>query len=256
MTDATHWITNASHGSSLREYRFQIDQQGRSIPGHAWLPRTNGRLAPLVLLGHGGSGHKRAELLTDLGEWFAIEAGIASVAIDGPYHGDRVPAPMSAADYQARNIQEGVETVVDRMVDDWAAAVKAVQLAGLANVSRLGYIGMSMGARFGIPTAAALGSSLTCAVFGKFGLQQADPYPSRLVPLERTRSEAGHISAPTLLHCQWDDEIFPRSGQFQLFAALGSQGKQLLAHPGGHGETKPTAVRSWREFIASFLTQG
>jgi hypothetical protein len=30
-------------------------------------------------------------------------------------------------------------------------------------------------------------------------------------------------------------------------------GKQLLAHPGGHGETKSTAVRSWREFIASYL---
>jgi hypothetical protein len=31
------------------------------------------------------------------------------------------------------------------------------------------------------------------------------------------------VSAPVLYHVRWDDEIFPRDGQFELFEALAPQ---------------------------------
>ena len=41
------------------------------------------------------------------------------------------------------------------------------------------------------------------------------------------RAAAQAVSAPVLYHVQWNDEIFPRDGQFELFDALGSADKQL-----------------------------
>ena len=106
-----------------------------------------------------------------------------------------------------------------------------------------------MGARFGLPTAAALGRRLRCAVLGKFGIRQAAPlHPGLLAPALMTAA-AHAVSAPVLYHVQWNDEIFPRDGQFELFDALGSADKQLIARPGPHGQTHPDDEASWLDFL-------
>ena len=58
------------------------------------------------------------------------------------------------------------------------------------------------------------------------------------------------ISAPVLFHVQWDDEVFPRDGQFELFGALASEDKCLFARSGRHAETHPDDEASWQAFIA------
>jgi fermentation-respiration switch protein FrsA (DUF1100 family) len=57
------------------------------------------------------------------------------------------------------------------------------------------------------------------------------------------------ISVPVLYHVQWDDAIFPRDGQFELFDALACADKRLLARPGPHAETHPDDEASWQDFI-------
>jgi dienelactone hydrolase len=212
-----------------------------------WSPQHADRPQPLVLLGHGGSGHKRGNRQLELARWFATEAGACSVAIDGPYHGDRALEP--GADYQRRMAGDGIETVTDDMVGDWLAALDVV--TGLHGVhgERVAYLGLSMGTRFGLPFVAAAGSRLRCSVLGKYGMQQPAGMPADIDMGPRFAEDAPRITVPVLYHVQWDDELFPRAGQLALFDLLGSPGRQLIGFPGKHAETSAVAVNAWREFV-------
>ncbi|WP_083750655.1 hypothetical protein [Kribbella sp. ALI-6-A] len=212
-----------------------------------WSPERVNGLPPLVLLGHGGSGHKRGKRQLDLARWFATEAGAAAVAIDGPYHGDRALAP--GADYQRRMADTGIAKVTDGMVADWLATLNAVTALDDVDGDRVAYLGLSMGTRFGLPFVAAAGSRLRCAVLGKYGMQQPAGMPAEIDMGPRLAEDAPGITVPVLYHVQWDDELFPRAGQLALFELLGSPGKQLIGFPGKHAETSAVSIDAWREFV-------
>ena len=201
-----------------------------------------------MLLFHGGSGHKRCERHLRMGRWLAA-AGLAVIAIDGPYHGERVQARLAPPAYQQLIADEGIEKVTRRMTADWLAAVSALAGQGLADAARVSVFGMSMGARFGLPAAAALGPRLQCAVLGKFGIRQRPPLHPGLHAPGLIAAAARAVTAPVLCHVQWNDEIFPRNGQFELFDALGSADKQLIARQGAHGRTHPDDEAFWQGFI-------
>jgi hypothetical protein len=126
MHETLEWIERPVAHGGVVERSFRLGRTASTVPGALWLPSSPVSAPPLVLLGHGGSGHKRAERIVSRARWFASHARIAALAIDGPYHGDRVPAPMAAADYQGRMAAEGIEVVLDRMTDEWRATVDAL----------------------------------------------------------------------------------------------------------------------------------
>jgi dienelactone hydrolase len=253
MPDAmigVEWLGEGT-GAGNAERPFLLHRRAGPVPGVLWSPRAPARPA-VVLLFHGGSGHKRSERLLRMGSWLASAAGLAAIAIDGPYRGDRAPAPMAPSVYQQLIVDEGIERVTARMTGDWLAAVSALAALRLVDDANVSVFGMSMGARFGLPTAAALGSRLRCAVLGKFGLRQAEPLHPGLCAPGLMLSAARAVSAPVLYHVQWDDAIFPRDGQFELFDALASGDKRLMARPGPHSETHPDDEASWQEFMKRF----
>lgn len=247
LPPAFEWTARAADDAGAFERPFRVARAGSTIPGVLWSPSTPKERCPVVLVGHGGSGDKYSERVVGLARWFAGH-GIATVAIDGPYHGERASSPLSVGDYQARIIAEGAEVVIDRMVDDWRATLDAVGKLEAIDATAVAYVGMSMGTRYGLPLAAELGHRLRCAVFGKFGLRTAQ-LPSAMHPTERIRWDAQRVSVPVLFHMQWDDEIFPRDGQLDLFTLLGTSDKRLIAYSGPHGDTPKSAVTAWCEFV-------
>ena len=106
MAEMLEWIGRAVVDGDVVEREFRLSRTGSTVPGVLWLPAAPASNPPVVLLGHGGSGHKRNERNVSLARWFASRAGLAALAIDGPYHGDRVAAPMPAAEYQPRVVAE------------------------------------------------------------------------------------------------------------------------------------------------------
>jgi len=245
--DQVEWLGKEG-GRGCTERSFLLHRLQGAVPGVLWSPEDRVPQAT-VLLFHGGSGHKRSERHLRMGRSLAL-AGLAVIAIDGPGHGDRGPAPMPPRVYQQLIVDEGIEKFTGRMTADWLDAVSALASQGLADAARVSVFGMSMGARFGLPAAAALGPRLQCVVFGKFGTRQREPLHPGLRAPGLIVAAARAVSAPALCHVQWDDEIFPRDAQFELFDALGSTDKQLIARQGAHGQTHPDDEAFWQGFIS------
>jgi len=86
-------------------------------------------------------------------------------------------------------------------------------------------------------------------VFGKFGTQSTPGINAGLHAPHRVLDDASAVTAPVLFHVQWDDEIFPRPGQLQLFDAFVSPDKELLGFAGGHRNTPEHASAMWHGFI-------
>ncbi|MFF1820081.1 dienelactone hydrolase family protein [Kribbella sp. NPDC058245] len=246
MADTFDWVGEPATDRDVTERRFNLVRDTGVVPGILWLPAGPHRYPkPLVLLGHGGSGHKRAARQLGLGRWFASEWDIAAVAIDGPFHGDRQHHDVTA--------WIGVDAVTDGMVDDWTATLDALINLDLVDSGRVAYLGLSMGTRYGLPYVAAANRRLCCAVLGKYGLLQSPVVSAPVDAAARVARDAPRVDVPVLFHVQWDDELFPRSGQFELFDQLGSQDKQLIAFPGTHRTSPPMAIRYWCEFVIEHL---
>ena len=178
---------------------------------------------------------------------------MAAVSIDGPLHGDRVSEQLDRRQYQERMAAMGVDKVTDGMVDDWSATLEALSYLDSIDANRIAYIGFSMGTRFGLPYVAAAGDRLRCAVLGKNGMRQTAAMPTSVNMAQRFKQDAPTIKVPVLFHVQWDDELFPRDGQFELFDMIGANDKRLIAFPGPHGAAAPAAIEAWCAFVAHHL---
>jgi dienelactone hydrolase len=247
------WLGEPISEAGVTERRFNLERESGIVPGILWTPMEQSRPVPLILMGHGGSGHKRADRQLMLGRRFAAVSQVAAAAIDGPFHGDRVAEKVDRRQYQAMMAAIGVDKVTDGMVDDWGATLDALsQLDGI-DAERIAYMGFSMGTRFGLPYVAAAGERLRCAVLGKNGMRQASSMTTAAHMAPRFERDAPHIKLPLLFHVQWDDELFPRDGQFELFDLFGTSDKRLIAFPGLHGVAAPEAVQAWCEFVTHHL---
>lgn len=206
------------------------------IRGMLWIPaRASGsKPAPLILAGQpGGSAgleHTRPRLFSRARA--AAQAGFATATIEMPGSGDR-PLPEGVA--QARTeLREAVSAgipvspdVVDRLVlplvdhavPDWLVALD--ELLELPEVS--GPVGYSGGVVSIAVRLAAVDRRIAAAVL----------FAGSYVP-ESIMQQARHVSVPTYMLLQWDDEGNDRQMALDLFEALGSREKTLNANLGGH----------------------
>jgi dienelactone hydrolase len=218
---------------SARKVRFTVPQPEEDVPAILWLPERPARRRPLVLLGHGGGLDKETRYIDRLGTWLAGGHGIAGLAIDLPFHGERTPAGELGLSALARRSRMGLRGWRERnagatgqAVADWKAAMGAAQTHDHLPHGPIGYFGVSMGTRFGVPLIAAE-PRITAAVLGLFGVPPADTGSA-------FARAARQVTVPVLFLQQLDDRLFPRDDGRALFDLLGSPDKTLHANPGGH----------------------
>lgn len=241
------WIGDAATARGVTERRFDLERAGRTVPGVLWEPEDRTPETPLVLLGHGGSGHKRQDYLLAVARRFA-RRGIAAAAIDGPVHGDRRaggPSNGTAEMVEFSRMWRDDPAMTDEMVADWRATLDALQAPTVLGTGPVGWWGLSMGTILGLPVVAAE-PRISVAVLGLMGLNG----PSK----DRLRTDAAALTCPLLFLVQWDDELFARERAFDLFTEFGTTDKRLHANPGTHIQVPAEEFVGSVEFLARHLT--
>jgi dienelactone hydrolase len=242
------WTQNAVSVDGVCERGFTVERNGQGIPGVLWHPSEPSTPRPLVLMGHGGSAHKRNERMQMLGRMFSLDYGWCAAAIDGPAHGERGPV-TDANDPAYRQMWQRSD-IVQSMIDDWTTTLDA--LSGLAEIdpSRVGYWGVSMGTMFGLPYVAS-DHRVRVAVLGKAGMSGSSVVRSGVDAYFKIF--APKVQIPVLFVMQWDDERFERHGQLDLFDRIGAPDKRLHAYPGQHADNGPEAVEVQAAFLKRYL---
>ncbi|MDE2778258.1 MAG: hypothetical protein OXI91_01075 [Chloroflexota bacterium] len=242
------WVGEALNEGQIVEREFVIETEAGAIPGIVWMPEEAEEPVPLVLFGHGGSGHKRVSRAVMLGRRLAGVSQYAMVAIDGPAHGGRQGPRLE--DLYA---EKGFDSIIDGMVGDWTATLDCFAGMDAIDENRVGYAGFSMGCRFGLPFVAAEGDRLRCAALGKNALQRRGGADANDALGDRFRRDAPNVNVPVFFHLQWDDELFARESQCDLFDLIGSADKRMVCYTGPHGRSSPEAVDDWCRFLKRYL---
>jgi dienelactone hydrolase len=240
-------FTSTTTSDGVCEQDFSLD----GIPGVLWSPAGAAGSRPLVLLGHGGGGHKRAPGVLNQARRLVTGCGFAAAAIDMPGFGDRpktaederfvaeIRARRAAGEPVIGQVLRYNVTLAARAVPEWRSVLDALLDAGVAG-GPVGYWGVSLGSMIGVPLAAAE-PRIVAAVFGLAGGHDA------------LTEAAGRIAIPVEFLLQWDDELVPRADGLALFDAFGSAGKTLHANPGRHGEVPAFELDSTERFFARHL---
>lgn len=244
------WVDAGASEAGVREREFRVVVSGREVPGILWQPAAAAAPAqtPIVLLGHGGSGHKRSTKMLTMARIFAGDFGWQAAAIDGPVHGARGGVD-DAHDPAYRQMWQR-PGVVESMIEDWRSTLDALLQSPSVDSKRIGYWGVSMGTMFGIPYLANEGR-IRAAVLGKAGMRGSSVTRSGIDA--HFAVHALKVTIPLMFTMQWNDERFDRDGQLELFDMLPSTDKRLVAYPGPHSQDGPEGLRVSAEFLRRYL---
>jgi dienelactone hydrolase len=230
------------------ERRFDLSVDDETVPGIIWTPEQSSGPNPVVLIGHGGTQHKRVPNVLALARRFVRHLGFAAVAIDAPGHGDRVTDEAAAGEVR-RNLERriaagpGGTSVLEmspeqarqwvergaRGLCEWKATLDTLEAEDGLIDGRVGYWGLSMGTAIGLPFVASE-PRVKAAVLGLAGLSTR---PGSAAFEQAAQS----LRTPVLFVFQWDDELMSRQSGIDLFDAIGSSDKAMHIHPGGHVAT-------------------
>jgi len=225
MTES-EWRDVEPYAGSAPTRDFLHRHDGRDVPGALWLPADDTPKA-LILVGHGGSRHKREETTLEVIAAIVEQHGMAAAAIDGPLHGsrrgDRSPDP-GATQKDFLDLWETPGNGIADMVADWQVSLTALlDLPELTSVP-VGYYGVSMGTAFGLPLVAA-DSRITAAVLGMWG----NNYSNSQILVDK----AADVSCPVLFLHKSEDNFFTLDGALEIYEALAGD-KRFLMNEGPH----------------------
>ncbi|HWD26667.1 MAG TPA: hypothetical protein VG387_05855 [Rhizomicrobium sp.] len=253
-------FTREKSEDGVTERLFDLTVDGERVPAAIWAPEGASGPRPLMLMGHGGSQHKKIGTLAARARQYALRLGYATLAIDAPGHGDRISreqAETNAHEVGARVRGERgqnptfspdmLKTMAERTkraVPEWKAALDAAQALPFVGAhDRIGYWGVSMGTAIGVPFVAGE-PRIKCAVFGLAGMREG---------MTAMADAAAAIAIPLEFVFQWEDAVASREAGLALFNAFSSKEKTMHINPGGHVEIPNFEGASWERFFVRHL---
>lgn len=248
-------VREAQVSRGVVERRYDIETADGLLPCVVWTPEGADGQRPLVLMGHGGTQHKRAPYVLGLARRFVRHLGFAVGAIDAVGHGARragEPGVGTGDPSDGDALLSAMPPVfneesIDRMCADWAVALAEVRALPEVGTGPLGYWGLSLGTFFGVPLVALM-PEIKVAVLGLMAAFR--PYKDRLL------ADAARVACPVLFVLQTDDELVPFDRGLGLFAALGTSDKRLHAHTGKHNAVPAEEAVAMEDFLARHLAVG
>ncbi len=219
------------------ERRFNLTVDGVIVPGIHWLPESGAAAYPTVLIGHGGTQHKRVPNVLGLARTLVRHGGYGAVALDAPGHGDRMTEDQKQqqAELIARRRGDRLAPLPERRlramsgvaaqaVAEWKALLDDLTTDPQWAKGPFGYWGVSMGTAFGVPLLASE-HRIAAGVLGLGALRDGS---------DDLREQATQIAIPLLFLFQWDDELMTREGGLALWDAFGAEEKTMHINPGPH----------------------
>lgn len=225
----------------LREIRFGLDVNGEHVPGLLVLPTNPPAPLPLVLLQHPGMGSSEDYFVRDVAlDW--AKRGWACAGIDAPLHGDRREHdPM-----RLFRDRDSFPRVRAQFAAEVTATIDAIAENYAIDLTRLGFVGYSLGSMIGLPAVARDGrfkAAVFCLV-GEGGLVGEVEGPEGDVPL------LAGVAVKIVGKLQ--DELIPRAATEALYNALPGT-KEIAWLPGGHFEIGPDVVRAAQAWLKEHL---
>ncbi|HEX2590668.1 MAG TPA: hypothetical protein VHL34_04200 [Rhizomicrobium sp.] len=252
-------FTRERSADCVTERLFDLTVAGERVPAVIWSPEGATGPRPLILMGHGGSQHKKIGGIAARARQYAQRLGYATLAIDAPGHGDRISreeAVRLAKEVGARVRGEAgtgapsadlLKTMAERTrkaVPEWKVALDtALGFDFVGGTDKIGYWGVSMGTAIGVPMVANE-PRIRCAVFGLAGLRQG------ATAMEQA---ANAITIPVEFVFQWEDAVAPREAGLALFNAFRSTEKSMHINPGEHVAIPNFEGASWERFFVRHL---
>jgi dienelactone hydrolase len=219
------------------ERRFDLVVNDEIVPGIHWLPAGITAPHPTILIGHGGTQHKRVPNVLGLARKLVRHGGYGVVALDAPGHGDRMTDAQrdARAELLARRQAERLAPIPEerlramagtavQAVSEWKALLDDLATNQQWAAGPFGYWGVSMGTAFGVPLLVGE-PRIGAAVLGLGALREGN---------EGQKEQASRITIPLLFLFQWDDELMTREGGLALWDAFGSGEKTMHINPGPH----------------------
>lgn len=219
---------------------FVVEREGHRVPGVLLTADTSeaGTRVPLVLIGHGRTLHSRHPAPYSVARRLARRGGVAVVLIDLPGHGERPTSEDELPHEERRELAAA----------DWAATLDALESVAELDIGRVGYWGLSLGTDYGLRFVTG-DERVGVAVLGLYGTRSSRIGDTNALGL------CARVRCPVLYVMQWDDAMFDRDGQLEVFDAIGSEDKRLISYPGGHDETPDEGLRLAREFLVRELSR-
>ena len=237
---------------------FQLTVDGETVPAVIWAPAGASGPRPLLLMGHGGSQHKKTAGIVARARQFAQRHGYATLAIDAPGHGDRISRAEAVALMRETGARVTGQVAsswtperlklmagrTTRAVPEWNAALDAAQGFDFVGAGGpVGYWGVSMGTAIGVPFVAQQ-PRITAAVLGLAGLRPG---------AAEFEAAARQITCPVEFVFQWEDAVAKREDGVALFNAFASAEKTMHINPGGHMDIPDFEGASWERFFLRHL---